>query len=77
MGESNREEVKNIIKDSIKKSGLKKILRLFKQYDTIELSLNKARELITDAKKELSIFPDSPARQALSAIADYTLLRKK
>jgi octaprenyl-diphosphate synthase len=77
IGEEKREEVKSVIKDSLKKSGLKKILRLFGKYNTIELSLNKARELIADAKSELSIFPDSPAKEALFTIADYTLLRKK
>jgi len=77
IGEEKREEVKNIIKDSVKKSGLKKILRLFETYHIIELSMNKARELIADAKSELSIFPDSPAKRSLFTIADYTLLRKK
>jgi len=77
IDEAKREEVKGIIKDSVKKSGLKKILRLFEKYNTIALSLNKARELISDAKSALSVFPDSPAKKALFTIADYTLLRKK
>lgn len=72
-----REEVKRIVKDGFKKSGLKKILKLFKKYNTIESSLNKAKDLIADAKNELALFPEVPAREALSAIADYTLQRRK
>jgi len=71
------EEIKSIIKGSFKISGLKKILKLFKQYETIDLSLKKAERLISEAKNELAVFPDSPAKEALYTIADYTLLRKK
>ncbi len=69
------EEVKNIIKDGLKKRGLKRILKLFVKYNTIKLSLKKAQNLISDAKTELTIFPDSPAKKALFTIADYSLLR--
>jgi octaprenyl-diphosphate synthase len=69
------EEVKNIIKDGLKKRGLKRILKLFVEYNAIELSLKKAQNLISDAKTELTIFPDSPAKKALFTIADYSLLR--
>jgi octaprenyl-diphosphate synthase len=69
------EEVKNIIKDGLKKRGLKRILKLFVKYNTIELSLKKAQNFISDAKTELTIFPDSPAKKALFTIADYSLLR--
>ncbi|OIP61619.1 MAG: octaprenyl diphosphate synthase [Nitrospirae bacterium CG_4_10_14_0_8_um_filter_41_23] len=71
------EEVKDIIKNGFKKSGLKRILRLFVKYNAIELSLKKAQDLIADAKTELAVFPDSPAKEALFKIADYTLLRGK
>jgi len=72
-----REDVKDIIKDGFKKSGMKKILRLFNKYNTIEASLKKAHDLIADAKGELAGFPDVPAKEALISIADYTLLRRK
>ncbi len=71
------EEIKEIIKGNFKKSGLKKILKLFKKYDSIELSMKKAREIVENAKNELQIFPDSQAREALLTVADYTLLRKR
>ncbi|MEW6571238.1 MAG: polyprenyl synthetase family protein [Nitrospirota bacterium] len=72
-----REEIKSIIKDGFKRRGLKTILRLFSKYNTIELSLQKARNFVSAAKTELSIFPDSRARQALFTVADYTLQRGK
>ncbi len=71
------EEVKGIIKEDLKKDGLKRILKLFIKYNSIELSLKKARDLIADAKEDLAVFPDSPAKEALFSVADYTLRRGK
>jgi octaprenyl-diphosphate synthase len=75
--EKEKEEITDIIRNGVKKSGMKKMLKLFQKYNTIELSLKKARDLVADAKSELSVFPDSPAREALYTIADYTLQRRK
>ncbi len=69
--------IREVIQNGFKISGLNKILRLFKKYSTIEASLNKAHDLIDDAKTHLSVFPDSPSRQALFRIADYSLARNK
>jgi len=71
------ENVKEIIKDGFAKGGLKRILKLFRKYDATELSFKKAQHIIADAKTELAIFSDSPAKEALFTIADYTLLRGK
>ncbi|MDQ7786207.1 MAG: polyprenyl synthetase family protein [Thermodesulfovibrionales bacterium] len=75
--EKETEEIKTIVRSTFKIRGLRKILRLFQKYNSIELSLQKARDLITDAKNELSVFPDSRAKEGLLAIADYTLQRRK
>jgi octaprenyl-diphosphate synthase len=75
--DTEKEEVKGIIKNKLKKSGLKKILKLFVKYDIIEHSLQKARALVADAKTELNIFPDSPEKDALCKVAEYTLIRGK
>ena len=66
-----------MIGGGVKKTGLKKMLGLFKKYNTIELSLKKAHTLISDAKAELAGFPDSSAKESLFTVADYTLQRKK
>jgi octaprenyl-diphosphate synthase len=70
-------EVKNIIKDNLKQGDLKRIRELFRKHNAIELSFKKARRLISAAKAELDIFPDSPAKEALFTIADYMLFRGK
>jgi len=72
-----KDAVRTIIQDGFKKSGLMKILRLFKKYTIIKISFTKAEHLIAEAKAELSLFPNSPAREALFRIADYSLSRSK
>lgn len=75
--EKETDEIKTIVRSTFKISGLRKILRLFQKYNSIELSLQRAQDLIADAKNELSVFPDSRSREGLLAIADYTLQRRK
>jgi octaprenyl-diphosphate synthase len=75
--DAEKEVVRKVIQNDFTKSGLGKVLKLFKKYRIIETSLGKARDLIADAKNHLSIFPDSPARSALFKIADYSLARNK
>jgi octaprenyl-diphosphate synthase len=70
-------EIKKIIEDGFSEKGLARILDLVKKYRSIEASFHKAQSLIDDAKKELSAFPDSQAKEALLAIADYSLRREK
>ncbi|MBM4135796.1 MAG: polyprenyl synthetase family protein [Nitrospira sp.] len=77
VSETEAENIKGIIKNGFAKGGLKKIQKLFKKYNAIELSFKRAQQLIDDAKTELSIFPDSPAKDALLTLADYTLRRGK
>jgi octaprenyl-diphosphate synthase len=69
-------EIKRIIKD-FSPGGLEKITTLLKQYRSIEASLSKAQALVDEARKELSLFSDSRAKDALLAIADYSLRREK
>jgi octaprenyl-diphosphate synthase len=72
-----KDEIRLIISDGFKTHRLKKILRLFKKYNSIEVSLKRARDLVAEAKNELSLFPDSPVKEALFTVADYTLARRK
>jgi len=75
--EDEAKEIKNILKDGFSGNGLARILVLLKKYMSIEASFKKAQSLIDDAKAELSVFPDSRAKEALLAIADYSLHRGK
>ncbi len=70
-------ETREIIKNGFRKRGLQKILRFFKKYNTIENSMEEARAFIAQAKFELDVFSDCPARESLYAVADYTLQRRK
>ncbi len=71
-----REEIKRII-EKPSKEGLRRILALFKQYSVLEESLKRAQALVDEAKDELSIFPDSPDRDAMLSLADYAVSRDK
>ncbi|MEW6586486.1 MAG: polyprenyl synthetase family protein [Nitrospirota bacterium] len=75
--EKDGEAVRAIIRGSFRKNGLRRILTLFRKHNSIELSLQRARDFIAGAKNELSVFPESRAKEALFAIADYTLQRRK
>jgi len=74
--EKDKTEIKGIIKDFSDKDS-EKIMHLLKKYRSIEASLKKAEELIEGARADLSLFPESRAKDALLAIADYSLRREK
>ncbi|MBA3060252.1 MAG: polyprenyl synthetase family protein [Nitrospirae bacterium] len=71
-----KEEIKRII-EKPSEEGLRRILMLFKQYSVLEESLKRAQALVDEAKDELSIFPDSPDRDAMLSLADYAISRDK
>ncbi|MDA8098646.1 MAG: polyprenyl synthetase family protein [Nitrospiraceae bacterium] len=52
-------------------------LSLMRKHGTVRDALNVAQSLSDEAKAALSLFPDSPARQALLALADYVVQREK
>ncbi len=70
-------EIKKIIGDNFTGQGVERVMELLKKYRSIEESLKKARLLVEEAKSELSLFADSPAKEALLTIADYSLYREK
>lgn len=75
-GEDEQSEIKQIIRNFSDK-GLSRIMVLLKEHRSIELSLEKARSLVDEATSELEVFPDSRAKDALLAIAKYSLNREK
>ncbi|MBF0568002.1 MAG: polyprenyl synthetase family protein [Nitrospirae bacterium] len=64
-------------KDGQIESDLKKVLRLFKKYDVIEKTMDKAKEIVAEAKAELSAFDDCKEKDALIVMAEYALSRDK
>lgn len=75
-GEDEQNEIKQIIR-GFSEEGLSRIMALLKKHHAIELSLKKARALADEATAELSVFPDSQAKEALLAISEYSLHREK
>lgn len=79
--EPEKEEVRSIITKSneygIQKEKLERLLQLFSKYNIIEESFKTAQKIINEAKSELHIFPDSKEKDAILAIADYTMQRDK
>jgi len=73
---SEKEEIKRIIENPSEK-GLRRILALFRQYSILKDSFKRAQALVFEAKAELSIFPDSPDRDAMLSLADYAISREK
>jgi octaprenyl-diphosphate synthase len=81
-----KEEVREIIKETgaVQKNratsmngSLDRITGLFAKYNAIEEALKSARELIEEAKAELQVFPDSPGKEAILAMAEYAMQRKE
>ncbi|MFQ3574040.1 MAG: polyprenyl synthetase family protein [Thermodesulfovibrionales bacterium] len=76
-----KQEVCEIIAQHNKQKGknkrLKRILDLFSKYDSIGDSLKIASQFVKEAKDALIIFEDSPAKQSLLALSEYSLTRKR
>lgn len=70
-------EIKKIIKDELSAKGVERIMSLLKKYHSIERSFRKAQLLIDEAKADLSVFPNSREKEALIAMADYSMKREK
>ncbi len=71
-----RAETQGIIENFSDKDSAR-IMDLLKKYRSIDAALGKAEALIESARADLSVFPDSRAKRALLAIADYSLRREK
>lgn len=76
-----RQEVEDIINEHRNPKGranrLKRIIELFKKYNSIDDSFNIARQFIQEAHSALSVFDNSDAKQRLIALSEYSLIRKR
>ena len=50
-------------------------MRLMAEHGAIRVTLDSAQRFVQEAKAALTVFPDSPIRQALADVADYTVQR--
>jgi octaprenyl-diphosphate synthase len=56
-------------------SDFDRAMALMADHGAIRLTLERARRFAQEAKMALAVFPDSPMRQALRDVADYTVDR--
>ena len=54
---------------------LGEVLSLMKETGSIEYSISRAKEFTNMAQKNLSLFPDSPAKHHLLALSDFVISR--
>ncbi|HEB75190.1 MAG TPA: polyprenyl synthetase family protein [Nitrospirae bacterium] len=77
--EDEKREVKEIVTgmgtDKGNDERLARLSVLFRKYNTIEESMNRAKGLVREAKEALEVFASSPVSEALSCLADYALYR--
>ncbi|MDH4161244.1 MAG: polyprenyl synthetase family protein [Nitrospirota bacterium] len=63
--------------DAMTDEDLAYTIKLMEKYGVVDEAIRYAQSLADDAKAALAVFPDSPARQALSALADYVVQRER
>ncbi len=71
---------KKLLKDLFAKpertdKDLSRALGIIESTDAVNLANQRTRQNVARAKKQLSIFPDNPARRALIGLADYVVGR--
>lgn len=78
--ETEAQEIRDIISSDTNAepgAALHRMFELFKKYDTINISMQKASRLIDEAKNELTIFDRSSSIEILNVLAEYALVREK
>ncbi|EAT16246.1 polyprenyl synthetase family protein [Desulfuromonas acetoxidans] len=73
-----RDRVEQIVeKDQLSDEDLEKVIALIHQYDGIDYTRKRAKQLVESAKQRLAAFEDGEAKQALEILADYVVSRSK
>jgi octaprenyl-diphosphate synthase len=57
-------------------SKLKTLVKMMEHYKTIEYAIEKAKNYVEEAKKEMEIFDDSPHLEAILSLAEHIVDRK-
>ena len=74
--EKDNAEARKIIKN-FSQNDIPSVMSLLKKYRSIDASFVRAKTLIEGAKAEIDDFPAGPAKEALFAIADYSIHRER
>jgi octaprenyl-diphosphate synthase len=75
-----RDEDRQMIRDRMEtrklaEPDLLRILHLMHEYGSLDYAMERARTFVEASNEDLSRFEDSPARRALSVVADYLVSR--
>ena len=65
-----------LLADTVNENDLSYTMGLMIKYGSVEEALRAAQTFSNEAKAALTVFPDSRARQALMALADYVVQRE-
>ncbi len=72
-----QQQLRNMLQSNVlSDDDLSSTLQMMQRYGAVDDALQVARIFSEEAKASLSIFPDSPPRQALMALADYVVRRE-
>lgn len=73
-----RQRVADIVsEEELSDADLGFVMKLIETCHGISYTMDRARELVEQAKAKLELFPDSPAKEALCELADYVVSRRK
>jgi len=72
-----KSEVFKIYKSYGDEEKLQYLVRMMEEYDTLNYSMDKAREYADKARLELSVFPESPSKKSLLDLLDFVLTRNR
>jgi octaprenyl-diphosphate synthase len=76
VSDKERRKIFKMIKNGAAKKELKYILQFVNEYQGLEKAWQKADNIKGDAIRALAPLPASPAREALTALAEFVLTRK-
>jgi octaprenyl-diphosphate synthase len=66
-----------LLDDNVTRGQVEQVIGLMKDYKAIDYTLQTASRYVAQAKKRLSVFEATSAREALSTIADYIVTRDR
>lgn len=66
-----------LLKDEKRPNRLQQLLEWLNQYEALDYSYQRAKELTDLARLELSVFHDHPAKKSLNLLLDYILERNR
>lgn len=73
---SERLQIANVIScETLDEEDFRKVVSMVRAHGGIEYSVQKAHEYVNRGKDRLTLFPDSPGKQALLSLADYVVTR--